>query len=582
MSQADDTLGMLLSMDDGRPYLDALPASSTREGELQREIEKKIYSDPTGDPNDLAAQGWSVIAPEGSAGDRLLEIVRPLLAKRAEDQGLEVGELRVFRVPTDGSCRSHEGAASWSRTRYDNLRGTAEGVPLYQLILGDLDQVPLAIQQRQSLGGHVGRLHFDDERGYEAYVAKVLKWERAPQKTPGRLLLHTAHDGSGALRSGLDGLVQPLVSLFHEERDRGRSSAGTITAGGGVPLEPDLDGFFDRTEERDVGVLFSMSHGLGGPRDGWKREQDRHARQGAMTFGLDGIVTGNDLANRPFMPGGVWFMFACYGAGTPDVSAYQHWLSRLASLGKMKELEVISSLKGERPFVAALPQRVLANPEGPLAFIGHVDLAWSYSFHDADDATRRRPGQFHRILDPILRAGRVGIAVHQLTREQEKVETDLLGYYDEDARLQKATGDEAKRAFLWMQRNDLAGYILLGDPAARLPVTPPSRKGGRPAPPSGDDPKAARAKGPASGAASFSAPASFASEEPPPMRPAPSANLVPAGVDPEKLERAICDLIVGERTTKKIAAEARVDPADLVRLAEIYRAAGRAALGIKR
>lgn len=66
------------------------------------------------------------------------------------------------------------------------------------------------------------------------------------------------------------------------------------------------------------------------------------------------------------------------------------------------------------------------------------------------------------------------------------------------------------------------------------------------------------------------------------MRPAQVANLVPAGVDPEKLERAICDLIVGERTTKKIAAEARVDPADLVRLTEIYRAAGRAALGIKR
>jgi hypothetical protein len=37
------------------------------------------------DPNDLYAQGWGVIAPEGPEGDRLLQVIQPLLDKRAQD-----------------------------------------------------------------------------------------------------------------------------------------------------------------------------------------------------------------------------------------------------------------------------------------------------------------------------------------------------------------------------------------------------------------------------------------------------------------------------------------------------------------
>ncbi len=554
MTSADDSLGMLLAMDDGRPGLDGpLSADATREGLRPRENDPTHYYQPGGDPNDLSAQGWSLIVPEGPLGDRLLQIARPLVAKRADDQGIAPDEVRVFRVPNDGRARTPDGAAAWSKTHYDDRRKAAEDVPLYQLILGDLDQVPLAIQQHQSLAGRVGRLHFDDEAGYEAYFDKLLRWERgAPQKAPGRVVVHTAHDGSGALMAGHTGLIAPLIELMNAEQERGRSAAGSIAIGG-APLNTDLDGFFDRTEEREVGVLFSMSHGLGGPRDGWKREEDRRARQGAMMFGLDGAVTGADLAKRPFMPGGVWFMFACYGAGTPDVSAYQHWIKRLADLGKLKGFDVLASLKGARPFVASLPQRVLANPDGPLAFVGHVDLAWAYSFQDGDDSSKRRAGQFQRIVEPMLRSDRVGVAVSELTRAQAAAETELVGFYDEDARTSATTGDEARRAFLWMQRNDLAGYVLLGDHAGRLPVAPPVKRGAKLA---------------------------VATPSAPSVSAAPAA-ATPSGVDGAKLERAICELVVGERTTRKIAAECGVEPTELERLTALYRKAGRAALGFK-
>jgi hypothetical protein len=556
MSAGDGSLGMLLAMDDGRPRLeDPLSPDATREGQRPRENDPKHYYQPGGDPNDLAAQGWALIVPEGSVGDRLVEIVRPLVAKRAEDQGLSHDDVKVLRVSADPRLRTPDGAAEWSKVHYDDRKKAAEDVPLYQLILGDFDQVPLAIQQHQGLAGRVGRLHFDDASGYEAYIDKLLRLEKAPQKTPGRVVVHTAHDGSGALRAGHAGLIEPLLELMNAEQERGRSAAGSIAVGGGVPLDTDLNGFFERTEKGDAGVLFTMSHGLGGPRNGWKKEADRRARQGAMVFGGTDFVTGDDLAARPFMAGGVWFMFACYSAGTPDVSAYHHWLERLAALGKIKGgADVLASLKGDGAFVASLPKRVLANPDGPVAFVGHVDLAWSYSFQDGDDASRRRAGQFQRIVEPMLRTDRVGVAVSELTRAQAAAETELVGYYDEDARHNAATGDAGKRAFLWMQRNDLAGYVLLGDPAARLPVTPPARRGARPV---------------VSAVPAVSA------------APAPSAGVLPSGVDGAKLERAICELVVGERTAKALAASCGVDRDALERLAAIYRKAGRAALGLK-
>ena len=563
MDAGDGSLGMLLAMDDGKPRLaDPLSTDATREGQRPRETK-----DPNqmrgldSDPNDLAAQGWALIVPEGPVGDRLVQIARPLIAKRAEDQAISPEDVKVLRVSADPRLRTPDGAAEWSKVHYDDRKRAAEDVPLYQLILGDFDQVPLAIQQYQAFVGRVGRLHFDDAQGYEAYIDKLLRLEKAPQKTPGRVVVHTAHDGSGALRAGHSGLIEPLLELMNAERDRGRSAAGAVEVGGGVPLDTDLNGFFERTEKGDAGVLFSMSHGLGGPRSGWKKEADRRARQGAMVFGGTDFVTGDDLAARPFMAGGVWFMFACYSAGTPDVSAYHHWLERLAALGKIKGgADVLASLKGDGAFVAALPKRVLANPDGPVAFVGHVDLAWSYSFQDGDDTSKRRAGQFQRIVEPLLRANRVGLSIAELTLAQQQTETELVGYYDEDTRTAAATGDAGKRAFLWMQRNDLAGYVLLGDPAARLPVTPPARRGARPA---------------VSAAPAVSAvPAVSAA-------PAPSAGALPAGVDGAKLERAICELVVGERTAKALAASCGVAREDLERLAAVYRKAGRAALGLK-
>ena len=64
-------------------------------------------------------------------------------------------------------------------------------------------------------------------------------------------------------------------------------------------------------------MMFTVSHGTGTPRSGWSAARQRLV-QGSMHFGEKGKLTADDIGELPFLPGGVWFMFACYSAGTPS------------------------------------------------------------------------------------------------------------------------------------------------------------------------------------------------------------------------------------------------------------------------
>jgi hypothetical protein len=514
--------------------------------------------DRGGDPNDLGAQRWALIVPEGDAGRRLEAAVRPLVEKRCADQGGH--EVRVYRVPARMDAAA---AIRWHREVYlDEALPEAE-LPFYQLILGDLDQVPLALQQVQMLDGVVGRLAFADDAGYEAYVAKVLAWERTPSpKLQARSMFYTAHDGTAATTLGYQALVGPGLQIARTDRDRGAFPASEIVELGQPGRLPTPDELVAGAGG-DPAVLLSVSHGDGAPRAGWSSGLAQRRGQGAMSFGKGGKLTGDDVATRRFLPGGLWLMFACYGAGTPDASAYRPWLEQLRQLGKFGGAiePVLRSLPaaGEPPFIAALPRALLANPEGPLGFVGHIDLAWSYSFQELDaGAPRNRPRRFTSLLHHALRRDRIGVAFRELVASALATDTELATLHGEQAQ-RAAEMDAAQRArlgHLWMLRQDLLGYVLLGDPAARLPLTPPAPP--RRATPGDFFP--------------------FAVASPPPA-PAVAGSL---GAPPVgRLEAAILQMLAGAPVSDAAIQEAGVDRAELERLARLYRAAGRTAIGCK-
>ncbi len=429
---------------------------------------------PGGDRNSIEDQGWAVIVPEGDEGKRLLDLVSPLIQRRSEQLG-EWGPLRVYEAPA--KCTNEE-AIAWRKRVFATGQTTDDELPLYQLILGNLDQVALSIQQAQSSDGYVGRLAFDKEDHYRAYVEKLLHYEDAgPANQAGRALFYTVHDGTRATRSGYDSLITPGMQLAQRKVTERRLPAKQLLELGDKTI-PTRDELLEQVSATDPTVLFTLSHGAGAPGSGWKSPERQRREQGAMSFGSDGLLFGSDIAEQTFLPGGVWFMLACYGAGTPSRSAFKHWLEALGQLGQYRDsaATVLKGLvvEGGRPFVAALPQAALANPNGPLAFVGHVDLAWTYSFREFDaDSAVNRPGKFVQLVNLALAGNRCGMMMEPISRAVDATNDELATLYDAEAEKGGIdTNRQAKRAHRWMLRNDLGAYILLGDPAARLNVAP--------------------------------------------------------------------------------------------------------------
>ncbi|XXX77461.1 helix-turn-helix domain-containing protein [Sorangium sp. So ce134] len=449
----------------------------------------------SGLPDALPAQRWGLVVPRGDSGKRLLERIAPLRDKRSEDQRAQV---KIYEVDPG---MDPEAANRWIGQDYrDQVGRQLADLPRYLLILGGPDLVSWELQQMLGGEAFVGRLAFTDERGdideasYEAYVDKLLRWERRAEDELAQgapALLYTARDGTGAITEGHEHLVKPLRSAAEALRRRGRfPAAELVEIGGGEGRFSDddlLDHAHDllaRAERAEAGLLFSMSHGLGLPASGrWSSPEEQRRLQGAMKISRSNDrIAARDLGGRKFLPGGLWLLFACFGAGTPARSAYLPWLEQLAALGLHDGPAhgVLSALprEGERPFVAALPQQALANLGGPLGVIGHVDLSWTWSFQDGiaaagGAAPRPRHERFQEALRSAVNGHRFGVVHHEIASFFGEIDRNLTAMYEKDAASPGGADESARRARradLWMQRQDLSAYVLLGDPAARLPV----------------------------------------------------------------------------------------------------------------
>jgi hypothetical protein len=291
--------------------------------------------------------------------------------------------------------------------------------------------------------------------------------------------------------------------------------------------------------------MLTICHGTGVP-IGKFDEAEQRAWQGEVVLSKGQTLTAQDVGNHTFLPRGVWHLGACFGAGTPVRSTFEPWLRTLANAGAHRgdPRTVLLHLAPERPFVAALPQAALANLDGPLAVIGHVDLAWTHSMEEydrADDTTlvTKRHGRYMTLLEHLSRGDRVGAAFQALYGDVGKV-SDQVASATTDAR-GGGPDDPIYQGYRNMLREDIRGFIVLGDPAVHMPkVQVPARQVTR---------RTGLPKAP-----------------------------VHALPDVEKLEEAIAEVVLGERGVKAIARDLGVDHTQLEAWAKAYRAAGIAAL----
>ncbi|MFY0567843.1 hypothetical protein ACN28E_28995 [Archangium lansingense] len=361
-------------------------------------------------------------------------------------------------------------AARWKRREFRNEAVDESDRPKYLLLLGDLDGLSLELQQVLSTDAFVGRLAFSTKEGYEAYCAKVLKWEAVATQcqTHPRVLFYTARDGTRATDIAYEVLMGPSFETFRERqpKDFPHADLREIIDERGASTEH----WLNCVAQPKPSVMLSLSHGLG---SGWKSPEQQRTLQGALLLpDKRRLLTGMDLVSRPFLPGGIWFCLACYSAGTPGRSSYEPWLQQLrdVDLDAARVLEAGVPHEGAQPFIAALPQAALANPDGPLAVIGHVDLAWTSTFSDQGNLAHSR---FLGVLRTLVEGRRVGNALHTLLRFFSEGIVELTALYKQEEQAlaagRKSTVDPMIRAGLWLLCQDLSNYVLLGDPAVRLP-----------------------------------------------------------------------------------------------------------------
>lgn len=420
--------------------------------------------DRGGDPNDLRAQGWGIVIPQGEEGKRLLALIPGLRAAREQQQGAKA---RVYEIPPNLDA---EAATAWYRQTILAEKIQEWERPAYRLLLGDLRQISPESQQVLALDGFPGRLCFDREEDYAAYEAKLLAAEATPLP-PSPLCWYTVRDGTEATEDGYALFMKPGFDASLRAHMAGVLPASEVREGGArsVPDPAELMG-----AAADTHVLVTMCHGLGGPADSWTTPGGQRARQGTLAFGRTQTVEASDLAKAPFAPGGFWFHISCFGLGTPARSAYRHWLQRLyqisAFTGDAASVQASLPADASGAFISQVAQAALANQRGPLAMIGHMDLAWTFAFQD-EQTSASRASRLLGVVRALAQGRRAGVAYRTLAEQFFAMNHAITVDYDraEEAEVlgRPSPVDPQLRVNRWLTRQDLMGYALLGDPAAR-------------------------------------------------------------------------------------------------------------------
>jgi hypothetical protein len=407
-----------------------------------------------GDPKSV---GWGVVvATADPDADATLATLAPLLAHRgAKDES-------ILRYPGG----DENDRADWIETAY---LGLGDKRPRYLLLAGDPVQLPFELQATlASAGAAVGRVAFDEPAHLATYVAKVIAHEEvdAPYSTQSAIVWATDYGPNDATHYSAAYLAEPIAGAVDESAD--------FTVTRYFRDEATKKALLDSMSARP-GLVFTASHGMAASTDDGLAVQQRvnGAWCCARTPGMkddEWLLEAADLpADSPVWEGSVVVQFACWGYGTPAESTFKQWTGQT------------TEVTAEQPFIAAIPKRLLANPHGPIGYVGHVDTAWLQGF---DDPAHPIPeGLYSPRLEPMLTLvsrdlldrSASGYGMGDLADKAATIASEVSNLMNRLRGMGKTIADldsnaRRKLADRMIRRNDAMWFLFFGDPGVRIRV----------------------------------------------------------------------------------------------------------------
>jgi len=428
------------NVDDVRSLSRSTTRGTTFRG--SREVERKIV-----DRGDPLSVGWTfLIGEKDPLKDQIIKEIRPL----AERRGMTDPDQPLVLNVTDGD--------EWLDWLQDNyFSPDVDAQPHYVLIVGNPEHVPFRFQSILATAAAVGRLDFDSIDDLRAYVAKVIRLEKATKPAVKKETVFFATDGGLEDPTYLSRrfMAEPLARTLQDRKIK------TTTLFGDDATKSRLLELLSKTTPA---LVYTASHGLGAPDESFEIQKKFNGAICCQESEHDCLLTADDVpANKPFLEGAVVFQFACFGYGTPAESDYSHWLGE-------------QEINTEADFVSALPKRLLANPQGPIAFVGHVDTAWLHGFDDPEvpgisETWNPRIEPFKRAVESLLGAQPSGHAMAPMSTRYDLYNAFLTNTYDRMQRGKPLPPDFDKRLVnQFITRSDAQNYMILGDPAAHLRI----------------------------------------------------------------------------------------------------------------
>jgi len=405
-------------------------------------------------PADVRDAGWGIVfhSDEEAA-------VKEVLAPLVEHRRAQVGNDAKTKVL---EYKSGDKRETWL-ARYGMSLGNVrpEKVPYYLLVIGSPEKIPFSFRHQLGVEYGVGSLHFESADEYSRYVRSVIDYEQLETLPTAKeaLFFASRHPFDQATQMSVDRLVKPLIEGGDDPpvvQRRGFQTRKIIAAD--ATKAALISALSPPEEEKPPSFLFTATHGMGFP----DRHPDQKKNQGALLcqdwpgFGDRSpahYFAAMDLPATARVYGMITFHFACYAAGTPSHDRFIH------------EPNSPPPAIAPQSFIAALPQALLTHPGGgTLACIGHVERAWGCSFTAPKVGSQTLP--FENAIGRILKGEPVGLAMKDFYERYASLSVSLSSML-EDLSFGKSVPD-AELASTWIARNDAEGYLILGDPAARL------------------------------------------------------------------------------------------------------------------